>query len=62
MISSLSIINAKGEIIITRTYRDDVSLAGIDNFRTKVGRNNKCDHKEGLNNWGGKSLTRLCAP
>jgi hypothetical protein len=36
MISSLSIINAKGEIIINRMYRDDATQGGIDEFRTKV--------------------------
>lgn len=36
MLSALFLINAKGEIIIYRLYRDDVSLSAANAFRLQV--------------------------
>jgi len=36
MISGLFFVNQKGEIIISRLYRDDVSVAAANAFRTQV--------------------------
>ena len=36
MISALLIINAKGEIVISRFYRDDVTRTAADQFLKKV--------------------------
>ena len=37
MISAVYLINLKGEILIYRAYRDDVSRAAADAFRMQVG-------------------------
>lgn len=36
MISAIFLVNQKGEIIINRFYRDDVSRQVVDTFRAKV--------------------------
>ena len=36
MISAVYLINLKGEILIYRAYRDDVSRAAADAFRMQV--------------------------
>ena len=36
MISAIFLINQKGEVIIFRTYRGDVSRTAIETFRTEV--------------------------
>ena len=36
MISMIMILNQKGDIMISRQYRDDVSRAGADSFRLQV--------------------------
>lgn len=38
MISAVYLINLKGEILIYRAYRDDVSRAAADAFRMQVRR------------------------
>jgi hypothetical protein len=38
MISAVYLINLKGEILIYRAYRDDVSRAAADAFRMQVSR------------------------
>lgn len=35
MISAIALINQKGEIVISRYFRDDVSKSALDQFRTK---------------------------
>jgi hypothetical protein len=39
MISMIMILNQKGDIMISRQYRDDVSRAGADSFRLQVRKN-----------------------
>ena len=39
MISMIMILNQKGDIMISRQYRDDVSRAGADSFRLQVRQN-----------------------
>ncbi len=36
MISAVYLINLKGEVLIFRSYRDDVSRAAADAFRMQV--------------------------
>jgi len=36
MISAVLLINAKGDIVISRVYRDDVTIATANTFRMKV--------------------------
>lgn len=36
MLSAIFLINSKGEIVIYRLYRDDISLAAANQFRMQV--------------------------
>ena len=51
MISALYLVNARGELVIYRLYRDDVSLSAANTFRMQVSAGAVC---------GGATSVRVC--
>ena len=62
MISGLMLLNTKGELVIYRLYRDDVSLSAANTFRMQVRSRCSAEARRGLSAArSARGVPRRCA-